>query len=94
MDIQELNDMCELEKYGTGSARRMFAKIPLNVNSNEFMFFDKIFCQNVLNPPRARVQRLTVSFRFHDGTPVDFNGAEHSLTIELMCTDARATSRF
>lgn len=40
---------------------------------------------NLGDHDKARLDRLHVRFRYHDGLPVDFNGADHSFVIEVQC---------
>jgi hypothetical protein len=89
VSIKELDTVSESGIYGSGEPRTAFAKIPFNINSFEFNFFDKLLADNVLNPAIAKLDKIHISFRYHDGTPVDFNGVEHSMTLELMCTNGR-----
>ena len=91
VDIDELNGVTETSMYADGGARGAFAKIPLvQKNFGQFSVYDKTLVCNELRPPRARLDRLTVSLRYHDGTLVDLNGAEWSATIELTCTQTRS----
>ena len=90
LSIDELDRVDEAQLYGSGGTGRAFAKIPLNVDSNQYVFFDKAhLTHNIIAPPIRRLEYLTVSLRLHDGTPLDFNGGEHSLTLHLVATDAR-----
>ena len=89
LSIRQLDRTDEPNIYGPGGGGLVFAKIPMNVDSGGFAFFDKHhFCCNELNPPKT-IEDLTIELRMHDGTVLDFNGCEHSLTIELVCTDTR-----
>ena len=92
LDIAELNDVQEAGVYGAGgTSGPTFAKIPLNVPSFEYAFFDKQITANVMQPPLARLSDLHIAFRFHDGTPVHFQGVDHAFTIELDCSTERST---
>lgn len=72
-----------------GTMGRTSAKIPLNVDSFQYMFFEKPVLENVLDPPLATMQTLSLSFRFHDGTPIHFNGVNHALTFRIECSSTR-----
>lgn len=90
VDIEELNNVSQAATYGDGgSNHKVFAKVPICHSSFQYAFYDKTLTCNEIRPPRARLDRLSVSIRFHDGTLVDFHGAEHSLTVELACTLTR-----
>ena len=92
IDIDELNAVSETAMYADGGTRGAFAKVPLNQKAyGQVSIYDKTLVCNELRPPRARLDRLSISVRFHDGTPVDLNGGEFSLTIELTCTQTRGT---
>jgi phage baseplate assembly protein gpV len=90
IDIEELNSVTQAAMYAQGGTQgKVFAKVPLCRGAFQYSFYDKTLTCNELRPPRARLDRLTISLRFHDGTLVDFHGAEHSLTIELTTTKSR-----
>lgn len=89
LDIEELNQVGECGVNGNGETRYCFAKIPCNTGFFENAYFDKLLTDNIINPPLQKVDRLHIRFRYHTGEPVDFNGLEHSLTLEFMCTTAR-----
>lgn len=73
-----------------GTMGRTSAKIPLNVDSFQYMFFDgKPILPNVIEPPLASLYSLDISFRFHDGSPIHFNSVNHSLTFEIECSSTR-----
>jgi hypothetical protein len=84
LDIAELNNADEIGQRGA------FAKIPFDTNSFGYAFYDAI-AQGT--PPIAqvptipRLDRLTISFRFHDGSPINFNDVEHSFTLSITTTD-------
>lgn len=88
--IEELNSVNHAAIYGeAGLNRKAFAKIPICHTTFQYAFYDKQLMCNEVRPPLSRLDRLSISIRFHDGTLVDFHGAEHSLTIELACTLTR-----
>ena len=90
VDIDELNGVSETAMYADGGTRAAFAKIPLTQKAfGQYSFYDKTLVCNDLRPPRARLDRLSISIRYHDGTLVDLNGGEWSATIELTCTQTR-----
>jgi hypothetical protein len=94
MDIAGLNKMDETGLDGriAGRIDGAFAKIPLSINTGEYLFFQDSagvspLNQRVYNPPIARLDRLNVRWRRHDGRTIDFNGVEHSFTLELEILD-------
>jgi hypothetical protein len=86
IDIWELNGI-----VATGTGRRTFAKVVLQNDSYDYTTYDSNMTSVEVRPPRAHLDKLTVSLRYHDGTLVDLNGAEWSMTIECACTRASAT---
>ena len=90
LDIGELNGLSQSALYAAGgSGRKTFAKVPLNGESYQYNFFDKTVTYTEQRPQITRLDRLRVSVRFHDGSLVDLNGAEWSLSIEFACTLTR-----
>lgn len=94
MDLAGLNKMDETGLDGriAGRVDGAFAKIPLSINTGDILFFQDIagpspLNQRVYNPPIARLDRLNVRWRRHDGRTIDFNGFEHSFTLELEILD-------
>lgn len=83
LDITELNGA---DEYGM---MKTFCKIPVDVSSFGYMYYNATsFGAPAVRPHNSRIARLTqltVSVRFHDGTPVDFNDVEHSFSIVLGC---------
>lgn len=73
--------------YGQGGYLACFAKIPLNCDHGDIMYFDKQFFANRLEPPIKRLEYLDVAVLAPDGSAAVLNGAEHSFTVELTCTD-------
>ncbi len=89
VDIKELNAVHQAAMYGAGGTMgRVFAKVPICHTTFQYSFYDKTLTCNEVKPP-IKVDKLTIAIRFHDGTLVDFHGAEHSLTIELTHTETR-----
>ena len=86
LDIKELNRIDEATK-GLNTA---FAKIPITTNSFELITLYENCCtfnQAELNPYIAKLGTLTISWRFHDNRPINFNNIDHSFTLELECLE-------
>jgi hypothetical protein len=86
LSIRELDNVDEL---GTKHHGGTFAKIPVAPSDDgRYTLYDAGAAWGTPavthDPPIPRLRRLTVSFRYHDGTPVDFNGTEHSLTLAIV----------
>jgi len=91
LDIRELGTgSYEGGMYGSryGPSSSVFAKIPINSNSFEYTYWEP---QNTtmidFNPVVSRLERLTIHWRFHDMTPIDFQNMDHSFTIEFITKD-------
>ena len=90
VDIEELNAVQQAAMYGEGgSMGRVFAKVPICHSTFQYSLYDKTLTCNEVQPPIAQLKKLSITIRFHDGTPVDFHGAEHSMTIEFTHTETR-----
>lgn len=94
MELAGLNKLDETGLDGriAGRIDGAFAKIPLTQNTGEYLFFadnsgTSPLNQRVYNPPISRLDRLAVRLRRHDGRTIDFNGGEHSFTLELELLD-------
>lgn len=101
LDIDHLNIMDETmpvslvrrsnQEFGTnGNHRSAFAKVPLSAAPFDLILFDadtNNFNEVVLTPVLGRLDRLSILWRFHDGTVIDFNGVDHSLTLEIECLE-------
>ena len=90
LNIRELNGTDHVGMEGGNST---FGKIPLPVNSYNFVFYDKVLSKQIFSPPRLVLNRLHISFTLPDGAPVNFHGMEHSFTIELTCTNEKIVTR-
>ena len=82
--VEHMNDIGQ-----TGTGRKAFAKVPLNGDSYQFQYYDKTLSFVDIRPPLQALSALQVSIRFHDGTPVDLNGGEWSMSMEFVCTHAQ-----
>ena len=87
--IDELDAIHQNDMYGTGVGRKAFAKVPLNGDSYQYNYYDKTLTLIEVRPSLARLDTLHVSLRFHDGTFVNLNGAEWSMSLEFICTLTR-----
>ena len=87
LDLGELNMVQEGDKV-----KGYFAKVPLNVNNFEYVYLTPECCtHNVAKyePPIARLNTISIMWRFHDGTPIDFNGFEHSFMLEIITGEGK-----
>ena len=93
LDIDQLNGLAEGSLYGDRVGSGSFAKIPFDAYSFEYVYLDTektTFPETVLRPGLASLDRLNIKFRYHDNRPVDFNGVEHSLVLEIITKDHAA----
>jgi len=90
ISIDPLDRVDEAGANGTGGGDRVFAKVPITVNSFDVAMYDKQLTCNAILPPVAKLDKMRVRMRFHGSSSlIDFNGADHSLTIELQCSQTR-----
>lgn len=88
--IEELNTVQQGGMWGGGGSGGVaFAKVPVTNPTMCTFVYDKLITASDYIPPIARLESLRVSLRFHDGSLVDFNGCDHSMTLELVCTQTR-----
>ena len=94
LELAGLNKLDETGLDGriAGRIDGAFAKIPLTQNAGDYLFFADTsgpspLNQRIYNPPIARLDRLAIKWRRHDGRTIDFNGGEHSFTLELELLD-------
>lgn len=88
IDIDGLNRLDEMSIADPGNGGHAFAKLPLSSDSWEMMMLtgsDIVSSSLTFSPPLSSVDRLYIRFRFHGGAPIEFNGAEHSLTLRFTC---------
>ena len=91
LDVSELNNVDTGGLFGSEVGGKTFAKVPLSTSSFEYNFTgkDALYQMHLglceYRPPIQKLDRLSVRFLFHDGRIVNFNGIEHSFSIELTC---------
>lgn len=87
LDIPELGHVRELAIQGRGgsSIGEPFAKLPISFTTTTYMHQDVPPFVNESRPPVRVLEKLRVRLRFHYGTHVDFQGRDHSFTLELLC---------
>ena len=93
MEIANLNknDETSLDDRRNGTIDGSFAKIPIDGNSGDYIFIQDTgtypLNRHVYQPPVGKLNTLQIKFRFHDGRVVNFNGVEHTFTLELELLD-------
>lgn len=91
LDVDELNNVETGGIYGKEIGPKTFAKVPLSGASFEYVFTGKDALHQMhlghvhYRPPLQKLDRLAITFKFHDGRTVDWNGVEHSFSLELVC---------
>lgn len=89
MELDFINKADETAIDGKMSGRvdGAFAKIPIVPSSSGSTIFFREWCcplnKSVMYPPLSQLRNLNIKFRFHDGRAVDFNNADHALTLEF-----------
>lgn len=80
-----LNINKPLTRTSNGVYNAAFAKIPVFSTPSQVLYVNgSDYLSNVFfsDPPIARIKKLKVKFRYHDGRLVDFRGCNLSFTIE------------
>jgi hypothetical protein len=88
--ILDLGDLNMIQEGIT--VKGYFTKVPLNVNNFNYVYLTPECCSyNVAkyDPPIGRLDTISVLWRFHDGTKIDFNGYNHSFMIEIITGEGR-----
>lgn len=89
LDVAGADNVDECTLYGTGGPGTACAKIPLSGSGGyawASLFLgplDLAPAARMIAPPIARLDRLRVRLRYHDGSPVRFNGGEHSFVLHV-----------
>ena len=90
ISIDPLDRVDETGFAGEGGGERVFAKVPVAVNSFDLCFYDKQITCNAILPPIAKLDQVRVRMRFHGSSElINFNGVDHSLTLEVTCSQTR-----
>uniref|UniRef100_A0A6C0HKX9 Uncharacterized protein n=1 Tax=viral metagenome TaxID=1070528 RepID=A0A6C0HKX9_9ZZZZ len=91
MDTMNKIDETSIDDLKAWKVNGAFAKIPTQGNSGDFVFLTDTAAYQlnraVYSPPISKLSQLFIKFRLHDGRVIDFNGVEHSFTIELEMLD-------
>jgi hypothetical protein len=93
MELDYINkqDECSLDTRLSGRTDACFAKIPITGNSGDIITFKESsfypLNRSILSPPISQLKNLSVKFRQHDGSLIDFNNIDHSFTLELELMD-------
>ncbi|KAI3432500.1 hypothetical protein D9Q98_004049 [Chlorella vulgaris] len=90
IDIEELNGVQQCGLWGAGGTQgTVFGKVPLAVQTGAYQVYDKVLATSEYIPAIAKLEKLHIALKWHDGSLVDFNNVEHSATLELTCTQTR-----
>lgn len=87
LDFINKEDETAIDNRMSGRVDGVFAKIPTQpASSGSIIYFREWCCpmnKSVMYPPLSQLRTLNIKFRFHDGTLINFNNADHSLTLEF-----------
>lgn len=89
MELDFINkaDETSIDDRMSGRVDGVFAKIPMAPstagNVTYFREFGVPLNRSVLSPPLGQLRKLNIRFRTHDGKLVEFNNADHALTLEF-----------
>ena len=93
MDMDTMNkiDETSIDDLKAWKVNGAFAKIPTDGNSGDFIYLTDSAAYQVnravYSPPISKLSQLFIKFRLHDGRIIDFNGVEHSFTLEIEMLD-------
>jgi hypothetical protein len=86
LDFINKEDETAIDSRLSGRVDGCFAKLPINGNSGDVIFFRELCCplnRSVMTPPLGQLRTLNIKWRFHDGRLVDFHNLDHSFTLEF-----------
>ena len=90
LDIDELSTIDEGGVGGDVVGKGCFAHISLPASAFSYIFREDMTTPAVpQSPPISSLQTLTVTFRTHDGRPLDFQGIDHAFVLELVTQPPR-----
>ena len=75
-----------------GAVESAYGKISLGTTPVALTFAGGFFNPRVYNPPLNRVRTVKMSFRYHNGLPLDFGNMFFSMTFKLSCMRLKAKS--
>lgn len=78
-----LSEYTMVNNQTNGIVNSCFAKIPVPTTPISQWFDNDMGPYKYWNPPAERISKLKVKFRYHNGTPVQFNQFEYSFMLEL-----------
>ena len=90
LDFINKEDETSADSRLSGNVDGCFAKITMPVGPGGYVFFREVgfpMNRSVLSPPLSQVKSLSVKFRDHYGTLIDFNNVDHSFTLEFELLD-------
>jgi len=90
LDLINKEDETSVDNRLSGNVDGCFAKIPITSNAGDIVFFREVgipLNRSVLSPPLSQLKTLNIKFRDHFGNLIDFNNADHSLTLEFELLD-------
>ena len=90
LDLINKEDETSVDNRLSGNVDGCFAKIPITSNGGETIFFREVgipLNRSVLSPPLSQLKTLNIKFRDHFGNLINFNNADHSLTLEFELLD-------
>ena len=82
MSIAELNNM-----YNLGKIKDVYSKINLTGLPGKILYNSFIPNSNFYYNPIKNLTKLAISFYSSNGELFDFNGLDHSFTLELVTLD-------
>lgn len=71
----------------TGTIKSAFAKLLLTGSPGKMLYNSNVYTPKLFTDPISELSQLTISFYTPNGDLYDFNGLDHSFTLELITLD-------
>lgn len=79
------NEYTSTSNATNGAVESAYGKISLGTTPVALTFVGGFFNPRVYNPPLNRVRTVKMSFRYHNGLPLDFGNMFFSMTFRFSC---------
>jgi len=79
------NEFTSTSNITSGAVESAYGKISLGATPVALTFVGGFFNPRVYNPPLKRVRNVKLSFRYHNGLPLDFGNMFFSMTFQFSC---------
>ena len=84
------NEFTATSNVTSGAVESAYGKISLGTTPVALTFVGGFFNPREYNPPLNRVRNVKMSFRYHNGTALDFGNMFFSMTFKFSCSRLKA----